>query len=103
MVFQLTSHYNLAWDSIAYFRHVLLLFKKRAMANGIYNEFHIIVWHGMAETNLINKILQCVVITDAVTTIKRKNLFDTNQSKKRIVIMSCRIQHKKNGVANILG
>ena len=52
---QVTSHYSLAWDAIAYFRHVLLLFKKRAIPNGIYNEHHIIVWHGMEENNLIKK------------------------------------------------
>ena len=69
---QLTSHYNLAWDAIAYFRHVLLLLKKRAMPNGIYNEHHIIVLHGMTNTNLIKKRLQCVVIIDVVTTIKNE-------------------------------
>ena len=50
---QLTSHYSMAWDVIACFRHVSLLFKKRAIANSLDNEHHITVWHGMTETNLI--------------------------------------------------
>ena len=72
---QLTLHQSLAWHVITYTRHVCLLFKKRAMPNGIYNEHHIIVWHDMEETNLIKKRLKCVVITDAVTTIKKEKYF----------------------------
>ena len=57
---QLTSHYNFTWDVIAYFRHVSLLLKKRAMPTGLYNEHHITVWYGMVETSLIkNKTLMC--------------------------------------------
>ena len=63
------SHYNLAWDATTYF--YTLLFRKRTMPNGIYNENHIILWQGMKKINLIKKRLQCVVITDAVTTIKK--------------------------------
>ena len=44
----------------------------------------LIVWH-----------FQCVVIIDGVTTIKSKNMFDTNRSMKWTIIIPCRIQHKK--------
>ena len=49
---QITSHQSLAWDVIAYFRHVSLLFKKRAMPTRLYNEHHIAVWHGITKTNI---------------------------------------------------
>ena len=63
------AHYNLAWDATTYF--YTLLFRKRTMQNGIYNEHHIILWHGTKKINLIKKRLQCVVITDTLTTIKK--------------------------------
>ena len=53
------SHYNLAWDATTYF--YTLLFRKRKMPNGIYNEHHIILWHGMKKNNLTKRRLKCVL------------------------------------------
>ena len=80
---------------------ISLILKMRAMQTDLNNDYHVIVWLCMVETNLSR--LQCVVIINGVTTIKIKNMFDTNQSMKWTVIIPCRIQEKKDNVGNILG